>query len=152
VERSPVSTSSKSDAVTAFDLDPAMIEKAQRRLRDRDEVVSLSVGDACEIEQPAVSIDAVVEFGVIHHVPDWQRSIGEIARVLRPGGLVLFEEVPRHTLNTWLFRTFTEQPRENRFEADEFADELARHGLQPTTAPERHFAGHAFGGAARKPR
>src|SRR5438045_774026 len=78
--------------------------------------------------------------------PDWPAAIGEIARVLRPGGLVLFEEVPRHTLDTWLFRTFTDHPRENRFEADEFAEELAHHGLQPTDAPERHFAGHAFAG------
>lgn len=134
--------------VTAFDLDPAMVEKAARRLHGRG--VDLSVGDACEIEQPTASMDAVVDFGVIHHVPEWQVAIGEIARVLRPGGLVLFEEVPRHTLDTWLMRTFTVHPRENRFEADEFAAELARHGLEPTAPPERHFPFDAFVGAACK--
>lgn len=46
--------------------------------------------------------------------------------------------------------TFTVHPRDNRFEADEFADELARHGLKPLAAPEHHFGGHAFAGAARK--
>jgi ubiquinone/menaquinone biosynthesis C-methylase UbiE len=137
--------------VTAFDLDPAMIDKAQRRLHGRAaEAVSLSVGDACEIEQPAASVDAVVEFGVIHHVPEWRTAIGEIARVLRPGGLLLFEDVPRHTLETWLFRRFTEHPREDRFEATEFAEELDRHGLRTTASPEHHFAGHAFAGAARR--
>jgi ubiquinone/menaquinone biosynthesis C-methylase UbiE len=137
--------------VIAFDLDPAMIERARRRLHTRtDAPIALSVGDACEIEQAAASIDTVVEFGVIHHVPDWRVAVGEIARVLRPGGLLLFEDVPRHTLDTWVFRTFTVHPREDRFEADEFADELARNGLQPTAAPERHFAGYAFAGAARK--
>ena len=65
-------------------------------------------------------------------MPNWQESIGEIARVLRPGGLLLFEEIPRHMLDTWVFRTFTVHPRENRFEADEFAAELARHGLHGT--------------------
>jgi ubiquinone/menaquinone biosynthesis C-methylase UbiE len=139
------------ERVTAFDLDPAMIDKARRRLHRRaDAPVSLAVGDACEIEQPSASIDAVVEFGVIHHVPDWHTALGEIARVLRSGGLLLFEDVPRHTLDTWLFRTFTVHPREDRFEADEFADELARYGLQPTAAPDRHFGGYAFAGAARK--
>jgi ubiquinone/menaquinone biosynthesis C-methylase UbiE len=137
--------------VIAFDLDPAMVEKARRRLHRRtDAPITVTVGDACEIEQPAATIDTVVEFGVIHHVPDWRTAVGEIARVLRPGGLLLFEDVPRHTLDSWLFRTFTVHPREDRFEADEFADELARHGLTPTAAPERHFAGHAFAGAARK--
>jgi ubiquinone/menaquinone biosynthesis C-methylase UbiE len=48
-------------------------------------------------------------------------SVGEIARVLRPGGLLLFEEIPRHMLDTWVFRTLTVHPRENRFEAEEFA-------------------------------
>ena len=134
--------------VVAFDLDPAMIDKAARRLHRRP-MVELSVGDACEIEQPDASIDTVAEFGVIHHVPDWRRALAEIVRVLRPGGLLLFEDVPRHTLDSWLFRTFTVHPREDRFEADEFADELRTLGLRPT-APESRFAGHAFVGAARK--
>lgn len=141
----------RAGTVTAFDLDPAMIDKASRRLHTRAGApIALSVGDACEIEQPAASIDTAVEFGVIHHVPDWHAALDEISRVLRPGGLFLFEDVPRHTLDTWLFRTFTVHPREDRFEADEFADELARLGLEPTTEPERHFGGHAFAGAARK--
>jgi ubiquinone/menaquinone biosynthesis C-methylase UbiE len=137
--------------VTAFDLDPAMIDKAERRLHRRGrDAVSLSVGDACEIQQPSASIDTAVEFGVIHHVPDWRTAVDEIARVLRPGGLLLFEDVPRHTLDTWLFRTFTVHPRDDRFEAGEFADELANHGLRITAPPEQHFGGHAFAGAARK--
>ena len=136
--------------VTAFDLDPRMIETASRRLHRRGSAVSLSVGDACEIAHPTGTIDTVVEFGVIHHVPDWPTALREICRVLRPGGLLLFEDVPRHTLDTCVFRTFTEHPRENRFEANEFADELARHGLQPIAAPESRLLGNVFVGAARK--
>jgi ubiquinone/menaquinone biosynthesis C-methylase UbiE len=139
------------DQVTAFDIDPDMVDRARRRLGARAGApVTLSEGDACEIHQPTASFDTAVEFGVIHHVPQWRVAIVEISRVLRPGGLFLFEDVPRHTLDTWLFRTFTVHPRDDRFEADEFADELARAGLEPTAAPERHFAGHAFAGAARK--
>jgi ubiquinone/menaquinone biosynthesis C-methylase UbiE len=136
------------EKVTAFDLDDSMVELAQRRLHGRP--VSLSVGDVCAIEQPTGSIDTVVDFGIIHHVPNWQESIAEIARVLRPGGLLLFEEIPRHMLDTWVFRTLTVHPRENRFEADEFAAELARHGLHGTGSIEPHFGGALFVGAARK--
>ncbi len=135
-------------SVTAFDLDESMVALAQRRLHARP--VSLSVGDVCNIEQPSGAVDTVVDFGIIHHVPNWQESIGEIARVLRPGGLLLFEEIPRHMLDTWVFRTLTVHPRENRFEAQEFAAELARHGLHGTGTIEQHFGGALFVGAARK--
>jgi hypothetical protein len=53
----------------------------------------------------------------------------------------LFDEVPRRTLNRWAFRVFTKHPRDNRFDADEFAAELARHGLHGTGRIEDHFAG-----------
>jgi len=134
--------------VAAFDLDESMVELARKRLHGRP--VSLSVGDVCDIEEPATSMDTVVDFGIIHHVPNWQQGISEIARVLRPGGLLLFEEVPRRMLNTWAFRTLTVHPRENRFEADEFAAELARHGLHGTGRIQTHLAGMLFVGAARK--
>jgi hypothetical protein len=53
-------------------------------------------------------------------------------------------------LETWVFRTFTVHPRENRFDAEEFAAELARQGLHGTGTIERHFGGALFVGAARK--
>ena len=136
--------------VSAFDLDPLMVDKAARRLHERGTRVSLSVGDACDITVATAAVDAVVDFGVIHHVPDWRAALREISRVLRPGGLLLFEEVPRHTLDTWAFRTFTVHPRTDRFESTEFAEELRRNNLLPVTQPEDHFAGHLFAGAARR--
>jgi ubiquinone/menaquinone biosynthesis C-methylase UbiE len=134
--------------VTAFDLDESMVELARRRLHGRP--VSLSVGDVCAIAEPTDSIDTVVDFGIIHHVPDWQQAVAEIARVLRPDGLLLFEEIPRRVLDSWAFRTFTVHPRENRFESAEFAAELARHGLHGMGRIEQHLGAMVFVGAARK--
>ena len=134
--------------VTAFDLDESMVELARRRLHGRP--VVLTVGDVCTIEQPSDSMDTVVDFGIIHHVPDWQDALAEIARVLRPGGLLLFEEVPRRMLESWTFRTFTVHPSQNRFDDDDFVAELRRHGLHGTAAVERRLGGMLFVGAARK--
>ena len=94
-----------------------MVELARKRRHRR--AVSLSLGDVCDIQQPGANHDTVVDFGIIHHVPQWQQAIAVITRVLRPGGQLLFEEAPRYMLDIWASRTFTVQLGENRCEADE---------------------------------
>lgn len=135
--------------VTAFDLDPAQVERARRRLHSRPAgAVSVGTGDATLIEVRDDSVDAVVAFGTLHHVPAWRDAVAEIARVLRPDGRLLFEEVPRSVLDTWAMRTFTEHPRQDRFEAAELVEELQRHGLHGTAGIRRHVGGLVFVGSA----
>ena len=111
--------------VHAFDLDPDMIERARRRLTEYpSDRLRLFVGDAAAINAPDASYDAVFDFGIVHHVPDWQQAISEISRVLKPGGRFFFEEVTSQALDRWLYRTFLEHPKENRFTAKEFVAEL----------------------------
>lgn len=38
------------------------------------------------------SKDVVVIFGVLHHIPDWRKTVDEIARVLKPNGSLFLEE------------------------------------------------------------
>lgn len=57
------------DHVTGFDLDPNMIGLAQKRLTKYGKRARISVGDAEPIEAADVSLDAVVDYGVIHHIP-----------------------------------------------------------------------------------
>lgn len=116
--------------VVAFDLDETMVEKARKRLRaypqDR---LKLTVGDVTAIDEPDESFDAVFNFAILHHVPDWQAAVAEIRRVLKPGGLFFFEDVTTHALNKWSYRTFMLHPEENRFSADEFVAEIERQGM-----------------------
>jgi SAM-dependent methyltransferase len=44
------------------------------------------------IDLPDASVDLVVCLGVLHHVPNVGRVIGELARVLRPGGRMIVRE------------------------------------------------------------
>jgi ubiquinone/menaquinone biosynthesis C-methylase UbiE len=135
--------------VRASDFDPEQVERAQRRLHGRSpQSYTLSTEDATSIEAPNASADVVVSFGTVHHVPAWRDAVAEVARVLRPGGSFLFEEVPRHVLDTRAFRTLTDHPREDRFEAPEFAEELARHGLHGTGQFRPRVAGIVFVGSA----
>ncbi len=117
--------------VHAFDLDPDMIAQAQRRLaRYPAERLHLRTGDVTAIDEPDASFDAVFDFGIIHHVPDWPAAVGEVRRVLKPGGRFFFEEVTRHALERWSYRTFLQHPAENRFSGEELIAEIERHRIR----------------------
>lgn len=117
--------------VHAFDLDPDMIDQAWARLyRYPPKRLRLFVGDAAAIEADDASYDAVFDFGIIHHVPDWQRAVAEVARVLKPGGRFFFEEVTKKALGRWFYRTFLDHPTQNRFTAAQFLDEVERQGIK----------------------
>ena len=51
------------------------------------------VQDATDLRSFAeASLDVVIIFGVLHHIPDWRKTIDEIVRVLKPGGSLFLEE------------------------------------------------------------
>jgi ubiquinone/menaquinone biosynthesis C-methylase UbiE len=138
--------------VHAFDLDPDMVERARGRLyRYPPERLRLFVGDAAAIEAEDGSYDAVVDFGIVHHVPGWHHAVAEVARVLRPGGLFLFEEVTRRALSRWFYRTFLEHPPpENWFTAEEFVAELERRGVEVGDNTVEWFFGDLVVGVGRR--
>jgi ubiquinone/menaquinone biosynthesis C-methylase UbiE len=116
--------------VHALDFDPDMVRLARRRLANyAQERLQLTVGDVAAINEADASFDAVFDFGIIHHVPNWPAAVAEVRRVLRPGGRFFFEEVTRHALERWSYRAFTVHPTTNRFSAQEFVAELERHGI-----------------------
>lgn len=135
--------------VCGIDVDPLQIERARKRLLGRyPGRVTLVQGDAERLPFANTSFDAVFDFGALHHVPDWQRSIAEIRRVLKPSGTFFFEEVTRAALERWIYRRFLEHPTGNRFSEDEFVTEVARHGLKLAGPLRRTLFGDIFIGAA----
>jgi ubiquinone/menaquinone biosynthesis C-methylase UbiE len=63
---------------------------------------------------PNDTFDFVYSFGVIHHTPSIENAIGEIHRVLKPGGRAIVMVYHRHSLVNWvhiLFRLPFESPR-----------------------------------------
>nr|WP_255565668.1 methyltransferase domain-containing protein [Prauserella sp. PE36] len=78
---------------------------------------------------PAHRYDAVFDFAIIHHIPNWTDALAEIARVLTPGGRLYFDEVTALALATPTYRLLFDHPAQNRFTAEEFLAELARHNL-----------------------
>lgn len=120
------------DEVHAFDLDPDMIDQARNRLSHYLPTrLKLYVGDATTIDEPDASFDAVFDFGIIHHIPNWKNAVAEVARVLKPGGKFYFEEVTSHALGRWFYRTFLEHPQSQHwFNKETFIAELERQGIK----------------------
>ncbi len=113
-----------------LDVDPAMIRVASRRPKTGPLANSLFVlGDAERLPYGDNAFDAVVNFGIIHHLPDWRRGVAEVARVLRPGGTFYFEEIYPPLYANPVFRVMLAHPRENRFHDAEFRAALAEEGL-----------------------
>lgn len=138
--------------VHAFDIDPDMVERARTRLSHfKPDQLSISVGDATRIDAEDASFDAVIDFAILHHIPDWQMAITEIRRVLKPGGRFFFEEVTRHALERWFYRTFMVHPDENRFTGQEFVEELEKQGINVNNNfTEKFFGDFLFGVGIRQ--
>lgn len=80
--------------LTGLDLSSAMLGLARERARELGRAVTLCQGSAHELPFPAASFDTVVcTFGLCA-IPDPAAAVGEMVRVLRPGGrLILVDHV-----------------------------------------------------------
>jgi SAM-dependent methyltransferase len=70
--------------VVGVDLDEEAIAYARRRYAAPN--VEFRVGDLLDLDLPHASFDAVCSFETIEHLPDQERFLGHVARVLRPAG------------------------------------------------------------------
>jgi SAM-dependent methyltransferase len=79
--------------VTAADISPLMLERAQANARDAglDGLVAVEEGDILHLRFPDDSFDVVIAEAVTMFV-DRRRAAAELARVAKPGGRVLATE------------------------------------------------------------
>lgn len=68
------------------DITDTHLELTRLNFRQEGYEVELRKGDATHLPFPDGYFDCVYSFGVIHHIPDADRVIAEVQRVLRPGG------------------------------------------------------------------
>jgi SAM-dependent methyltransferase len=80
--------------VIGLDFTPAMREKLLGNVeRGGARNVTVVDGNAEQIPLPDASVDVVTTNGVLNLVPDKNRAMGEIARVLRPGGRLQLADI-----------------------------------------------------------
>lgn len=86
--------------ITATDFDDDMISKATAFLKHPPawagnvdiKKIHICRADAANLDYGDGIFDAVVAFGVLHHVEDWKKAVREMHRVLKPGGKVVIDE------------------------------------------------------------
>ena len=86
--------------VTGVDPSPASVSTARAHAAGRGLRIDYRVGAGEELPASAAAFDVACCCDVLEHVADVDRVISETARVLRPGGLYLFDTINR----TWQSR------------------------------------------------
>jgi ubiquinone/menaquinone biosynthesis C-methylase UbiE len=87
---------------TGVDLTPRHVELARAHLAALGLEGTVVQGDAEALPFADASFDRVSSNGVLHHTPDMDRALAEIARVLRPGGRATVIVYNRRSLHYWV--------------------------------------------------
>ena len=116
--------------ITAVDLDHEMIQAAVRHLQQKKLEVGLGLAAAENLPFPDRSFDAVFSFGVLHHLPDWQKGLNEIARVVAPGGFYFLEDFFPGWYANFITKRLLEHPREDRFKGPDLREGLEHAGFR----------------------
>jgi ubiquinone/menaquinone biosynthesis C-methylase UbiE len=87
-------------AVEVFDLQQEMLDHTMRRVEEHRSAdgaglapVSPTRGDAQDLPYEDAAFDAVVLITVLGEIPDQERALAEVARVLKPGGRLVVGEL-----------------------------------------------------------
>lgn len=137
--------------VTARDLTPWAIATTRARLEAFGLTADVAEGDGEQLEFADTSFDLVFSWGVIHHSSNMDRALGELVRVLKPGGTLVLMVYHRRSIFYWAYKTLQNvQPVTQRlgirfegartgdtaglivrhFTREELGRKLAAHGLR----------------------
>ena len=89
--------------VYGTDYDAEQIQIA-RNMQPENAHLHYRVEDAANLSFQDASFDLVVSQNVFHHIPDWKSATKEVARVLRPGGYLIWLDLAFPKLIRKLFQ------------------------------------------------
>ena len=126
------------EKVSAIDRDDELISDACRK--HGSESVDFSVQDVRSLSFKDDSFDAAFDLADLHNMEDWRNGVRELKRVLKPGGLLILEELSQETFTHAagkLFRALTEHPYESMLTVPGFRDHVLQNGFDILHFEER---------------
>jgi ubiquinone/menaquinone biosynthesis C-methylase UbiE len=96
--------------VWGTDYDLEQIQIARERHPENEKLI-YQVEDASHLSFQDARFDLVVSQNVFHHLPKWQTAVREVARVLRPGGFLLWLDL---SFPKWIAQLFQPLVKKHR--------------------------------------
>lgn len=123
--------------VIAVDPTEAMLLEQRRKFPEAvaSRQLTLRLADADAIPLPDGSVDAAVANMALHHVEDPPAAIREMARLLRPGGVLVISDLDTH--ENEILRT-EQHDRWLGFERDDLRRWLRAAGLEEVSVEDAH--------------
>lgn len=78
--------------VTGIDLDPEQIERAKDD-NVENEYLKFFIADVTKLSFEDREFDMVLSFDVLHHIPNWDKALNEICRILKPEGFYILNDI-----------------------------------------------------------
>ena len=125
--------------IYGIDLDPKMIALANEN--NNNNKIMFQQGSATKLPFKKNQFDAIFDFGIIHHIPDWKNCIKEMKRVLKPNGIVHIEDYYKETFQSpfgRLLKKILIHPYEDMHSKKEFVEYLKKSGFK-ILSYEEHF-------------
>ncbi len=92
----------------AADISKAALEMAKEEI-DSAQVqnsIELRLEDLLNLSFPDESFDYIYCWGVIIHIPEIEKSVKELSRILKPGGKLFLSVTNKHSFHNYLFRLY----------------------------------------------
>jgi ubiquinone/menaquinone biosynthesis C-methylase UbiE len=86
-------------SLTAIDIDSGLVEQATEHARQRGVEATIQQADVRSLPFRGGSFDIVIDFGTCYHIERGDLALGEIERVLVPGGFMVYETVASQLLS-----------------------------------------------------
>jgi ubiquinone/menaquinone biosynthesis C-methylase UbiE len=132
--------------VDACDLTPEMLAAASALLAEHDCTAKFVVGEADALPYPDATFDIVTCRIAAHHFPDAQDFFEEVARVLKPGGRLGFQDQtlppePTSAVLTDAFERMRDASHNQSYNIDGWVTLVERAGLsvQHTEIVDKHL-------------
>ena len=95
-------------AVTGVDPSRESIDAARKHARRAAGKIDYQVAHGESLPFKDSAFDAVACCDVLEHVPQWEAVLAEVARVLRPGGVLLFDTINRTAASRLIYVQVTQ--------------------------------------------